>query len=482
MPQLPKPRRVTGAEQEAPAIRQQVRPTVEGQGLAALGKGVQAAAFEVGDFQERFRANKLTTQALGVAGEVKNAMINVTAEFKRLEGNDAKGTLEYNDAFEKTMGEILDASDLDRTTFEPLIRAKLATYNDSNKTTLAEHQLEQQEVAGRAALDQSQENARAAILLDPADYENQIIEMDKDVDAMEPIIGEIEAQERRDANAIFAKETMINAMLDIDVEQGEKVLNALESELPKENVKVLKQEIQRRKNQAKVDEKEAKIAEENAFMNEFIVRQKNGDPMTVPEIVNSNISAKAKNTLINRTPDKYEITDPAVYAEMSSKISQTPEDVTQADIWALMGAGLSTTDAEKLDKMWQGTAEGDNPQKQNIATAKSTLYKMLRAGAFGSSDSEKAAIEWSKQMRALDTWVKDNPNDDPIPFVETMTQAASRGAITAAIDFFVPGTPDFKDPGKRRQAIQALNEAGAPTTDANIREVIGQLESAGALE
>lgn len=495
MPQLPKPQRRTGAEEEAPFIRRQVTPTIEGRGLEALGRGVTQAALVVGNLQKRFQDNKRTTQAMEVSSLVTDDVVNFSAQALNLEGNDAIGTQEYSEFFNRAVRERVQAAGLDEQEFVPILNQRFEGLNARMISKIAGHQIGQQEAAARASINQSIQNARSMALLDPENFEDIIADTERDIAALEDIVGVLEAKELKQEAGNTVRETIIEEMAGRDTETARKLLKAFRKDMPEERHDLLEKEITRQEKQAKQDAKDAQIAETNTFMNEFIKREISGDSMTVFEVEASNLEPKQKQTLIDRTtkaPGKFDITDPAAYADLSSAIAQAPETVTQADIYDKLGlgkdGGISTSDAEKLNRMLEGSKE-DNPQKVNIASSKKVINDLFTGGVFGNKKKPEAINERAKQHRTLDDWIRDNPGEDPLPFVEVMTTESKEGFFRTSWDIVRHPVMFGRElaategpPKNRRLAIEALLDAGQDMTEANIIDAVNQLEDAGIIK
>jgi hypothetical protein len=489
MPEIPRiKKRISSAERLQPIepIRRTVKAdTTEAQVLAEVGKGLIGTAEIVGTLQD-FEADKLTTQASRVSDLIRDDMVQFAANAKTLLGNDAVGIDEYNAEFQRSKSARLAELGLEGTRVGDVVTANMESLNNRFKEKLVFHQEAEQVNAALDSTDAILENAKTQANLFPEDADTIIAEAASNIDTVAPIIGAEKARELKRQVEIETKQNMIMAVALDDMEQAEELLSTHRATLPKESTTLVEKEMSRIKKQTELDIKKAEQQAAEDWRGDFNQRLADGNPMGVGEIAAAPIPEKEKTTLINRsanTPGRFEITDPVIYADLSSTVDLRPDSLTQSDIWAKAGDGISTADAERLSKRLKTAQEKgskENDKDPEIKNATSILDFARKDGKYADNPQEND-LEWARQKAALDDFIENNPDEDPIKYVEKNLIPAQKGFVKSVVDFFSFGPegaelPVVEDLPERRRAIEALTEAGAPLTEANISEASRQLQ------
>ena len=129
-------------------------------------------------------------------------------------------------------------------------------------------------------------------------------------------------------------------------------------------------------------------------------------------------------------------TNDAVYGNMSERINLYPETIKKADIWALHGKGLSTSDCEKLTKAHEGN-EKDSVKAQAAKRAHASLKSLKGAGIFG--EDEEAELTWGKKANALDNYLSNNPdasNEDITTYLDGLVSEEKSNYFGGILDAY----------------------------------------------
>ena len=130
-------------------------------------------------------------------------------------------------------------------------------------------------------------------------------------------------------------------------------------------------------------------------------------------------------------------TNDAVYGNMSERINLYPDTVDKADIWALHGKGLSTSDCEKLTKTHEGN-EKDSAKAQALKRGHSTLNTYKNDGLFG-DDTQESEKVWGQKSNALDQYSADHPdasNEDITTFLEGLVSEEKSNYFGGILDAY----------------------------------------------
>jgi hypothetical protein len=493
MPLIPRGKRQipeSERKQFKQTIRREVTPDLtEAAVLQQAGKGLTAAADitqTLAERKERFKADKLTTQAAQVSSRLQDEMVGFTAEAMTRTGNDAIGIDEYNAQFDKSISEILKEQKLEGSGVGDVVRFKVDKFSARLKEKLANHQEKEQVTAALASVDSVIESNKIQATILPEMVDEIIAETIGDINAVAGIIGDEKAEENRKQAEVEIKENMISTIALTDMEEAEELLSQHRASLPKETIVVIEKEMSRIKKQAEADLKKAQEQAAEDWRGDFNKRLADGNPMSIPEIELAPIPEKEKTKLIDRSakaPGRFEITDPIIYADISSRIDLEPDTLTQTEIWSMAGDGISTADAERLSKRLTAAQEKgskENEKTPEVKNAKSILKFARKDGKFA-DDPQENDFEWARQEAALDDFLEQNPDGDPIEFIEKNLIPAQKGFVKSVVDFFSLGPaegeelPIVEELPDRRRAIEALNEVGAPLTEGNISEAHRQL-------
>ena len=225
-------------------------------------------------------------------------------------------------------------------------------------------------------------------------------------------------------------------------------------------------------NQQKEQERLNKIAvkeAQTATGNEFLEKNLNG-LLTQTDVLNSNLNPTGENgkktwikaiedraKKVKKNAEKWE-TDLNVKADFQTKITLDPNSVTDDEIMAMQGIGLSTEDAKGLVS-FRKTRLGKEEDPQKTQDAKSAYIRLREAkrdDLFSGNEAQNSK-EWAESVSQLEQWINNHPKDDPADYVDDLLEPAKDGFLRRMFDF-VPGVDPFKSEEARQRDLDI--EAG----------------------
>jgi hypothetical protein len=501
MPQIPKAKqRISSAEKKQfirpkPQDRTpEVKPDLTG---AKIAETQAKTAFALADVaaglaerQHKFDADKLTTQAATVTSRLQDEMVGFMADAKTKTGNDAIGIDEYNEQFNKFKSEIIKENKLEGTRVGDVIDIKMEKLNSRFKEELARHQEAEQVNAALNSIDSVIETNKVQAALFPDSMDEIISENNSNIDSVSEIVGSDKAEESKKLAETSIKSSAIMEIARTDMPKAEELLSTHRKTMPKEAVDVIEKEMSRIQKQTEADLEKAQKQAAEDWRAEDNKRQSAGNPMTVPEILTAPITEKEKSTRIKAAenrPTAFEETDQAVYADLSERIALNPERVNQNEIWDLVGkgkkGGLSTKDARFLDGKRSTAIDDAEKTESQRSPQQKTAYTALRSAKTAKLfDPENPAInitEHAKQVRALDSFIENNPDEDPVAYIDTILNPLKEEQANAIVRFFTgepPAPPVIESPTERRIATGILTEQGVDIEDVTEERITETVE------
>lgn len=207
--------------------------------------------------------------------------------------------------------------------------------------------------------------------------------------------------------------------------------------------------IKTKKKQAEILAKEAQEEAVNATNKAFQDKYLDGN-LNATDVLNSNLDENGKKSWIDQLKDlpTSTKTDPDFYSDLWDKIQSNPESITDREIMAFMGHGLSKTDAKGLIAERKQALNGDPERQEAIKDVLNELRIDKAEKVFSSS-------EYLKQVETFKKWVKAHPNDPPSAYRERVLAPRAMSNIQKVLDW-VPGiNPGEADPKKTREDIEA---------------------------
>jgi len=230
------------------------------------------------------------------------------------------------------------------------------------------------------------------------------------------------------------------------------------------SVKAQKQDEENKANETK---RLAKIVLQEAQIetgNEFIRKNLAGE-LTNKDVLNSNLNPTGENgkkSWLKAIEDRAEKvkkadgewkTDQVVLADLQTRITLTPESVTDVEIMNAQGNGLSTSDAKAMSAyLAKKMGKDEDPQKtQEAKIANRILLDAKYANFYSSKDVENSEL-WGKDVALLKKWIETHPDDDPQDYVNQLLKPVKDGFLRRIF------RDDFQTKEQRRLELQ--REAG----------------------
>lgn len=207
--------------------------------------------------------------------------------------------------------------------------------------------------------------------------------------------------------------------------------------------------VKTKRKQAEILAKEAQAEAVDATNKAFQYKYLDGQ-LNATDVLNSNLNETDKKEWIDQLKDlpTSTKTDPDFYSDLWDKIQSNPESITDREIMAFMGHGLSKTDAKGLIAERKQALNGDPERQEAIKDVLNELRIDKAEKVFSSS-------EYLKQVETFKKWVKAHPNDPPSAYRERVLAPRAMSNIQKVLDW-VPGiNPGDPDPKKTREEIEA---------------------------
>ena len=548
MPELPRRDPSEGVKVQVQRRQPDVTPLARGvqaQAEAAIQFG--STLRQVGENLERRNERMAREKQVNKANDIYNssyrqasqAFIDEIHNEGRKNIDPEKPDEEPVARFNRIAKEILEANTegLDDNTSQ-LIRTRFGERQNYWDERLAVKQVKDINKDRASNLEQAQDNYATAVFADPGALENVLDAVDVDI-AASGLTGEDAQNARIEARDRLAKE----ALLGIAQKQPKTALKLLESGAYDNLLKDpdSKRNLQSRiKTQAGLlkgrrDEAINKVREE--WRNEALDKMSTGE-LREAQIMASPLEAKEKSAWISKIKaqakdfNAFQNSDDIIKADVTERVYTEPDTITTEEIFGLMGKGLSTSDATTLGNKLREIQKkkGDPLKNTGIKEGIRQIEFMRTADFFDEDDGRLNDLEASRQKVALEQWARENPEKDPLDYIESLTKTEGGGFVNWITSFFnvsnlsaqqqilfasifpltgilgdeeeVPGTPEEKrarleaettetrrireseeeiraGAAKRRQtasqAVQMLRQAGQPVTRANVEEVTKRL-------
>jgi hypothetical protein len=390
-------------------------------------------------------------------------------------------------------------------------------------------------------LDQAMDNYATSVFADPGSLENSLEAVDIDI-AASGLTGEDAQNARIEARDRLAKE----ALLGIAQKQPKTAEQLLESgaydNLLKDpdSKRDLQSNIKTQAGLLKGRRDEALNIAREEWRNEALDKMSKGE-LREAQIRTSPLEAKEKGQWISKLKaqakdfNAFQVSDDIIKADVTERVYTEPDTITTEEIFGLMGKGLSTADATTLGNKLREVQgkKGDPLKNSSIKEGIRQIELMRGADFFDADDGRLNDLEASRQKVALEQWSRENPDKDPLDYIESLTQTEGGGFVNWITSFFnvsdlsveqqillgpvaplveavlgtpeeerAPGTPEEKrarleaetstarairEEGERlkksqdelrttaSRAVQMLRQAGQPVTQANVEEVTKRL-------
>lgn len=196
---------------------------------------------------------------------------------------------------------------------------------------------------------------------------------------------------------------------------------------------------------AKEAQEDAINATNQSFQNKYLDGQLN-----TTDVLNSNLDENGQKEWINQLkslPKSFK-TDPEFYSNMWDKVNSNPESITDREIMAFMGHGLSKADAKGLIAERNQALKGD-PQRQEAIKEVLNELKIDKAeGTFGK-------VEYLKQVETFKRWLKVHPDKEPEEYREKVLAPRAMSQIQKILDWIPFVNPGERDVKKTREEIEA---------------------------
>lgn len=183
-----------------------------------------------------------------------------------------------------------------------------------------------------------------------------------------------------------------------------------------------------------------------------------------------------------------------VSATLASEAMTMPPDITTEEISIFKEKVAKEVLAGKLKPATGRSIIGDAERTLKLdpvrKTSEDNVIKFLTNDynneLYGATGTPEARAEYNRQVTAFSKWSRDNLDKDPIEYYEQVSDIHKKGFIAgllgiAGIEVGKPAvTPqqrrvELETEGKRKDAIEKLQDANKPVTEANIQYIMGQL-------
>lgn len=175
-------------------------------------------------------------------------------------------------------------------------------------------------------------------------------------------------------------------------------------------------------------------------------------------------------------------TKPVVYAEFLEKVHMNPAEELKQQIFDSIGSGLSTADGDSLIKTLQSKLKKtkdktDDPLKSFQAKTAFRILNDLKTGKLYDENKEKNSLLWADDTKLLEAFIVNNPDEDPVEFVEKMRAPLVEKKIDGWWDAL-----RFTSAEREEAAAERRMELERAARPAGEREIIQKYRDAGVSE
>lgn len=405
--------------------------------------------------QEAIRNRDNAVKLLNIQTAIDDDFRAFDSGEERLTGQDTYDNLTRAKAFSTHTLEKYSKDVSDSDLILDIQRYVKGRYNHS-ATTLSAHQVKQRDELTKQALNSASESrAKDAYAGTPFEavreklFQQSVILVDNGVLNNTSAEDYIVKEEKKAAEAYIDGLIYRNPAEAVKVLKSGKFNNILDAGKPdkfiEEAIKRIEADEKDKKaaiDQAKADEKDRiKVLREETGSN-FVEKLVNGK-LTIKEILASPLEPTGENSKeywrkqLDSTRESVKsgggkATTPGIYGTLLTRILSDPESVSESEIVSYYGKGLTKTDTDKLltRRRQHLTAEPD--KKEATKAIINVMKSDKKAGMFG--EGIEGDLELSRQLTALDTYIKNNPDKDPADYYEKITAPARDGFVTKALD------------------------------------------------
>ena len=505
MPSIPRARQT----QTIPGVSGNVQGNVSAAG--AEGRGLAQVANTLSGIVEDHAAkmkqrNDLTEKVQVLTNFATESRLQID-ERKKLVGEAAKDTYKnagtWVDGYtEKVLSGIKDQQQREE------LRMILSNKSETFKNGAASYEAAQMKVYSTTTID----NALTEFIMQGGngDYSGAVQGFN-DVISAEEALGSLtpgEAKGRRDEGIKKITESHITGIINSDPAAVDtiKEMDFYRGVLSKDEInayakhaqKMVKAQEKDAANQFKEKERVAKVAKEDAQAetgNDFANKDINGT-LDLTEIQNSNLEGTGQNSKVywadrfdkrakkvaaslkDGTPAKW-VTDPAIEADIATRINTDPKSIGDTEISDTVGKGLSVDDGNKYtDRLNKALGKDEDPQKtQEAKTAYTRLREAKRDKLFSKNKADNSK-EWEHASNQLGLWLDNHKDESPSDYVDQLLEPAKEGKLRSIFDFFdVFGVVDPVYTEEEKQESLDIEAGGIPKDGITTQEEFDALPS-----